>query len=84
MNERIKQLWEDSTKSCWPKPGKFTAGEYDYNLTEFAELIVKECAKVCADVGMQSGGGCTTVGETYLDASKRIRENFGMETWNLY
>ena len=43
MNERIKELWEESTLSLWPRPGKFTAGEYDYNLKAFAELIVQEC-----------------------------------------
>jgi hypothetical protein len=46
MNERIKELWEESTVSMWPRPGKFTAGEYDYHLKKFAELIVKECAQV--------------------------------------
>jgi len=46
MNERIKQLWLDGAQSLWPRPGKCTAGEYDYNLEKFAELIVRECAKV--------------------------------------
>jgi hypothetical protein len=46
MNERIQQLWEEATVSTWPRPGKFTAGEYDYHLKKFAELIVKECEKI--------------------------------------
>jgi hypothetical protein len=46
MNERIKELWEEATVSSWPRPGKFTAGEYDYHLKKFAELIVRECSKV--------------------------------------
>lgn len=46
MNERIKELWEEGTLSIWPRPGKFTAGEYDYNLEKFAELIVAETISV--------------------------------------
>ena len=49
MNERIKELWEEATVSTWPRPGKFTAGEYDYHLEKFAELIVKECATLAFD-----------------------------------
>ena len=44
MNERIKEMWEESTGSMFPRPGSFTAGEYDYHLEKFAELIVRECA----------------------------------------
>ena len=51
MNERIKEIWEEATVSVWPRPGKFTAGEYDYHLVKFAELIRADereaCAKVC-------------------------------------
>ncbi len=43
MNERIKEMWEEATVSVWPRPGKFTAGEYDHHLAKFAELIVREC-----------------------------------------
>jgi len=43
MNERIRELWTETTQRVWPRPGKFTAGEYDYHLEKFAELIVKEC-----------------------------------------
>ncbi len=50
MNERIKELWEESTVSMWPRPGKFTAGEYDYHLEKFAELIVAECMKLNRDI----------------------------------
>ena len=46
MNERIKTMWEESTGSMWPRPGKFTAGEYDIHLEKFAELIVQECAGI--------------------------------------
>lgn len=46
MNERIRELWEEATVSTWPRPGKFTAGEYDYHLEKFAELIVRKCADI--------------------------------------
>lgn len=46
MTERIEDLWEEATVSTWPRPSKFTAGEYDYHLRKFAELIVRECADV--------------------------------------
>ena len=46
MNERIKQLWLDGAQSLWPRPGKCTAGEYDYNLEAFAKLIVQECVNI--------------------------------------
>lgn len=44
MSERIKELWEKATFSQWPRPGKFTAGEYSHHLEKFAELIVREYA----------------------------------------
>lgn len=43
MNERIKTMWVEATGSVWPRPYKFTAGEYDTHLAKFAELIVREC-----------------------------------------
>ena len=55
MNERIKEMWEETTVSVWPRPGKFTAGEYDYHLEKFAELIVQECAEVAYKRSVHSG-----------------------------
>ena len=61
MNERIKELWEEATVSTWPRSGKFTAGEYDYHLEKFAELLIAECkenfAKVWYEQGMDIRGG---------------------------
>lgn len=54
------------------------------HIEKFTQLVVHECAKVCADNGMRAGGGCTDTGEVYLEASKAIRRHFGMETWGLY
>jgi hypothetical protein len=67
MNERIKEMWEEATVSMWPRPGKFTAGEYDYHLEKFAELIVKECARVASDYD-----GAHYVGDA-------IEKHFGVE-----
>lgn len=67
MNERIKELWEESTVSTWPRPGKFTAGEYDYHLKGFAESIVRECVKV-----LEEDDGATP-------NSELLKEHFGVE-----
>jgi len=68
MNERIKELWEKSTVSMWPRPGKFTAGEYDYHLAKFAELIIKECADFVREYP-----------EKYLTHNQAREIGFGME-----
>jgi len=62
MNERIKQL---AAKSNF---GHMENGEvvYDHRLEKFAELIVRECAKI-ADIA-----------EPFL-ASDLIKEHFGVE-----
>jgi hypothetical protein len=46
MNERIKEMWEEATVSVWPRPGKFTAGEYDHHLKKFAQLIVQRTLEI--------------------------------------
>lgn len=45
MSSRIKEMWEESTNCGWPAPGKFTAGEYDHQLENFAELIIYHAAE---------------------------------------
>jgi len=47
MNERIKQLWEDSEeiKVRYPEQGS-PVSVSEQTLEKFAELIVRECAKV--------------------------------------
>jgi len=54
MNDRIKDLWEEATVSTWPRPGKFTAGEYDHHLIKFAESIIRECMEI-GDKALQDG-----------------------------
>jgi hypothetical protein len=45
MNERIKELWENSTGATVPEDGYYSSAS-KYNIEKFAELIVKECAQV--------------------------------------
>jgi hypothetical protein len=78
MNERIKEMWEEATVSVWPRPGKFTAGEYDYHLEKFAELIVQECLKIVEPDQTSGDEWCVTLDET----AQSIRQHFGLELKN--
>ena len=77
MNEQIKTMWEEATLSHWPRPGKFTAGEYDSHLEKFAELIVKECAAIASNTNLEDvdGGDSAVLGA----AREQILEHFGVE-----
>lgn len=77
----IEKLWEESTKSSWPRPGKFTAGEYDYNLQKFAELIVKECIKSCGNHPDVENFGVLPIRAVIVTKSceNNIREHFGIK-----
>ena len=75
MNERIKEMWEEATVSVWPRPGKFTAGEYDYHLAKFAEFIVRECISAL-DVNIYR----SLVGDgDLIRAVLILKEHFGVE-----
>jgi hypothetical protein len=67
MSERIKEMWEEATVSMWPRPGKFTAGEYDYHLEKFAELIVKQTMQVVAN---------QLPSNQYLDVANAVIEHY--------
>ena len=41
MNERIKQLWEQSTGAAVPAEGFYSSAS-KYNIEKFAELIVRD------------------------------------------
>jgi hypothetical protein len=45
MNERIKELWENSTGATVPEDGYYSSAS-KYNIEKFAELIVQECAEI--------------------------------------
>ena len=75
MNERIKQLWEDNDtiEVCYPEQGSPVSVSAT-TLEKFAELIVKECAKVILE---------TPVEYLEIDAMHRVRDrvknHFGVE-----
>jgi hypothetical protein len=79
MNDRIKELWEESTVSMWPRPGKFTAGEYDYHLEKFAELIVRECIFVMKSTVDESIDFERKLDETSSWIESDIKKHFGVE-----
>jgi len=73
MNERIKELMIE-------------AGFFPTELTQvgpsvekFAQLIVRECAKVCYDHSRAAGGVDTDFGYGYKDCGDDIKRNFGVE-----
>lgn len=63
MNEKIKELaekagfplWEDEP---WKPEGAIVdwGSQYDGELERFAEVIVRECAKVCDDIDTEYEG----------------------------
>lgn len=67
MNERIRELAEHCV-------GSRPYNTFDYE--KFAELIVKECVKVCADRGTHHDG---LYSAWAVDCSKRIEKHFGVE-----
>ncbi len=42
MNERIRELWEESTGATIPAEGFYSSAS-TYNIEKFAELIIREC-----------------------------------------
>ena len=48
MNDLVKSTWEHTTGCCWPRVGKFTAGEYAINLEDFTAAIIQECLNECS------------------------------------
>lgn len=74
MNERIKTLIEQATTHIPPVPGKSGEG-WIFDKEKFAELIVRECAKVCDDT--VKGTTVELVGRGFADA---ITRHFGIES----
>jgi len=75
MNERIKALAQQAGDSI----PEFHFGDYNIPnefIEKFAELIVRECVKVCADRGTHHDG---LYSAWAVDCSKRIEKHFGVE-----
>jgi len=65
MNERIRDLWNQS---------RYPSGR-GHDEEKFAELIVRECAKVLTQHGAYFSGD----GEPYHYAASLIEAHFGVE-----
>jgi hypothetical protein len=85
MNERIKQLAEQAgMRECslgYGMPENVLWGENQ--IANFAELIVKECAKICSEIGhahiSDELDGSPEFGHGANWSAYRIKEHFGVE-----
>ena len=79
MNERINKLRIDSTLEIEDVDAD---GETYYrtelDVEKFAELIVRECAKVCDDLDIDDWGDKSFDDGTYY-CSRAIKKHFGVE-----
>jgi hypothetical protein len=84
MNERIKLLAEQAKKYALDAMIKITDKEQALKVysetydTQFAELIVRECAKVCDDLDIDDWGDKSFDDGTYY-CSRAIKQHFGVE-----
>jgi hypothetical protein len=76
MNKRIKELAKQSQMVFWPTDREVIELMTDIDIEQFAELIVEECVKVCADRGTHHDGLYSAWAD---DCSKRIGKHFGVE-----
>jgi hypothetical protein len=74
MNQRIREL----EKQCWSHyvNGVLIDGHLHFDVEKFAELIVKECAKVSED-DITDGDACCT--NTAYRIASQIKKHFGVE-----
>ena len=71
MNERIRELAEHCV-------GSRPYNTFDYE--KFAELIVRECAEVCASIAAVRAGYNDADGRDTADScGDQIKEHFGVE-----
>ena len=70
MNERIRELEQQAMV--------FRAGIKMLDTEKFAELIVRECAKVCDDLDIDDWGDKSFDDGTYY-CSRAIKQHFGVE-----
>jgi hypothetical protein len=73
MNERIRELADRAGIKVFTHINTIATDKND--LEKFAELIVRECAKVLTQHGAYFSGN----GEPYYYAANLIEEHFGVE-----
>ena len=93
MNERIKELWEQSTGAAVPAEGFYSSAS-KYNIEKFAELIVRECCSKLVEMGESwhefarnppegqahnASGALFAAYRLKEDAVDEIRDHFGVE-----
>ena len=81
MNERIKELAEQAgllPKEIGPVVETRHMKNKQQDLEKFAELIVRECAKVCDDLDIDDWGDKSFDDGTYY-CSRAIKNHFGVE-----
>ena len=78
MNKRIKELAKQ-TGYIWHASGDPQIYEFTpEKLEKFAELIIRECAKVCDDLDIDDWGDKSFDDGTYY-CSRAIKQHFGVE-----
>ena len=77
MNERIKELAEQAQKIVGYTDGGYTEIKA-LDPEKFAELIVRECAKVCDDLDIDDWGDKSFDDGTYY-CSRAIKQHFEVE-----
>ena len=75
MNERIKELIKQATTI---EEHKWGVSYDNFDKEKFAELIVRECAKVCDDLDIDDWGDKSFDDGTYY-CSRAIKQHFGVE-----
>ncbi len=75
MNERIRLLALQAGATTTQRSGWIDYGTLDLDVEKFAQLIVRECAKVLTQHGAYFSGE----GEPYHYAASLIEEHFGVE-----
>ena len=85
MNERIKELVKQAgghfsthILTSYPAQRRESIELWDKNIEKFAELIVRECAKVCDDLDIDDWGDKSFDDGTYY-CSRAIKKHFGVE-----
>ena len=83
MNERIRELAEQATTLVeMVGPQGYASSYANFDREKFAELIVRECANVCKQIGdshISDLDGSPEFGSGAYFSAKRITQHFGVE-----